>query len=119
MKILIVDDSTFMRGILKDIVAKSNWNGSQVFEAADGDQALALYNTEKPDMVLLDIIMPNKDGMEVLKNIGHSSTAVVMISSMEQEHIIQEAKTLGAKDYIVKPFDVRQVIKVLNEFKPA
>lgn len=69
--------------------------------------------------MLLDIVMPVKDGIAVLKEIGFSSQAVVIVSSMGQDNIINEAKTLGAKDYIVKPFDTKAVIDSLNKLFPA
>lgn len=119
MKILIVDDSAFMRTILKDIVAKSKWQGAEVVEAGDGDEAVEKFNTEKPDLVLLDIIMPKKDGIEVLKDIGQSSKSVVIVSSVGQEQVIDQAKQLGAKDYIVKPFDSGRVITTLNNLLPS
>ena len=119
MKILIVDDSAFMRTILKDIVTKTNWNGAQIIEAGDGNEAVTKFNEEKPDLVLLDIIMPEKDGIGVLKDIGQASKSVVIVSSVGQEQVIEQAKTLGAKDYIVKPFDSERVIKVLNDLHPS
>ncbi|HZE87142.1 MAG TPA: response regulator [Methylomirabilota bacterium] len=119
MKILIADDSAFMRTILKDIVAKSNWKDAQIIEAADGEEVVALFTTERPDLVLLDIVMPKKDGIQALKDIGATAKSVVIVSSVGQEQVIAQAKSLGAKDYIVKPFDATQVIKVLNELLPA
>jgi two-component system, chemotaxis family, chemotaxis protein CheY len=119
MKILIVDDSAFMRTILKDIVAKSKWQGAEIIEAGDGDEAVEKFNTEKPDLVLLDIIMPKKDGIGVLKDIGQSSKSVVIVSSVGQEQVIEQAKQLGAKDYIVKPFDSERVITILNNLSTS
>lgn len=119
MKVLIADDSAFMRTILKDIVAKSNWKDAQIIEAEDGEEAVAKFTSEQPDLVLLDIVMPKKDGIETLKDIGHAAKSVVIVSSVGQEQVIEQAKSLGAKDYIVKPFDARQVIKVLDELFPT
>ena len=114
MKILIADDSAFMRAILKDIIMKSNLKEAQIFEAGDGEEALAVVTAEKPDLLLLDIIMPKKDGIEVLKEAGHSVPTVIIVSSVGQTEVIEQAKTLGAKDYIVKPFDSKMVTDVLN-----
>jgi two-component system chemotaxis response regulator CheY len=114
MKILIVDDSAFMRTILKDIIAKSKWGDSEVIEAADGREAVAKYNAEHPDLMLLDIIMPEYDGISVLKDLGHAAKSVVIVSSVDQAEVIAQAKQLGAKDYITKPFDASQVVKVLD-----
>jgi two-component system chemotaxis response regulator CheY len=119
MKILIADDSAFMRTILKDLVAKSNLGNAEIIEAVDGNDAIAKYKAEQPDLVLLDIIMPEKDGIEVLKEIGYSAKSVVIVSSVDQTEIIDQAKGLGAKNYILKPFDANQVLKVLNELMPA
>ena len=119
MKVLIADDSAFMRTILKDIVAKSNWQQAQIIEAGDGEEALSKYSLEKPDLVLLDIVMPQKDGISVLKDIGTLAKSVVIVSSVGQEKVIEEAKTLGAKDYIVKPFNSEDVIKVIDGLLPS
>jgi two-component system chemotaxis response regulator CheY len=118
MKVLIADDSAFMRTILKDIVAKSNWAQAQIIEAVDGKDAVAKFKAESPDLVLLDVIMPEEDGIGVLKEIGHSARSVVIVSSVDQSEVIDEAKGLGAKDYIMKPFDAQQVLKVLNDLQP-
>ena len=118
MKVLIVDDSAFMRTILKDLIGQTKWAGSEVLEAGDGDEAIATCQAGKPDLILLDIVMPGKDGIEVLKEIGYSSQSVVIVSSMGQDNIIDQAKSLGAKDYIVKPFDAKLVIESLNKLFP-
>ena len=119
MKVLIADDSAFMRAILKDIVLKSNWSKAQIVEAVDGKDAVEKFKSEAPDLVLLDVIMPGQDGIAVLKEIGHSAQSVVIVSSVDQTAVIDEAKGLGAKDYIMKPFDAHQVTTVINELLPA
>ncbi|HSX33784.1 MAG TPA: response regulator [Candidatus Saccharimonadales bacterium] len=119
MKILIVDDSAFMRTILKNLVPQTKWGSAAVLEAANGDEAITLCQTEKPDLVLLDIVMPGKDGIAVLQEIGFTAPSVVMVSSMGQDTVIEQAKSLGAKDYIVKPFDAKLVIDSLNKLYPA
>jgi two-component system chemotaxis response regulator CheY len=118
MKILIVDDSAFMRTILKGLIPETKWAGATVLEAENGEQAITISQAEKPDLILLDVVMPGKDGIEVLKEIGVTLPSVVIVSSMGQEGIIDQAKSLGAKDYIVKPFDARQVIDSLNKLFP-
>src|SRR5476651_1817941 len=114
MKILIADDSTFMRTILKDIIAQSKWADAEIVEAVDGGDAIAKYKAEQPDLVLLDIIMPVQDGIGVLKEIGQTASSVVIVSSIDQTEIIDEAKSLGAKDYITKPFDAKQITTLLD-----
>ena len=111
MKILIADDSLFMRNVLKDIFSKE---GHELIEAENGKEALEKYNIAKPDLVLLDIIMPEVDGIEVLKKIG-ATAKVVVISAVGQEKMVEEAKKLGALDYIVKPFDNAQVLEVVKK----
>jgi two-component system chemotaxis response regulator CheY len=118
MKVLIVDDSAFMRTILKDLIEQTKWTGSEIIEAGDGDEAIAKCQAGKPDLILLDVVMPGKDGIEVLKEIGYTAQSVVIVSSMGQDNIIDQAKSLGAKDYIVKPFDAKLVIESLNKLFP-
>ena len=112
MKILIADDSQFMRTMLKDILHGAGY--TDTIECADGKECMAKYASEKPDLVLLDIIMPEMDGMEVLKKIGHEAK-VVVISAVGQEKMVEEAKKLGTLDYIVKPFDNNQVLEAVKK----
>jgi two-component system, chemotaxis family, chemotaxis protein CheY len=100
-KILIAEDSQFMRGVLSDLLKEAN---HEVVEAENGVEALEKYASQKPDLVLLDIIMPEKDGIDVLKEIDKSAK-VIVISAVGQEKMVGEAKNLGALDYIVKPFE--------------
>jgi len=69
VKVLIADDNAFMRTILQDLVAQTKWVGAEIIEAVNGDEAIAACKTQKPDLILLDIVMPGKDGIEVLKEI--------------------------------------------------
>ena len=110
-KILIADDSSFMRNVLKDILSKE---GHTLIEAENGKEALAKFDAEKPNLVLLDIIMPEMDGIEVLKKIG-ATAKVVVISAVGQEKMVEEAKKLGALDYIVKPFENAQVLEAVKK----
>jgi two-component system chemotaxis response regulator CheY len=115
MIVLIVDDNTFMRTILKDLVIQTKWADAKIVEAASGDEAIAICKTQKPDLILLDVVMPGKDGIEVLKEIDPTKFPVVMVSSVGQEYIIEHAKSLGIKDYILKPVDPALVIESLNK----
>lgn len=117
MKILIADDSAFMRGIIKKIL---NENGvTDVIEAVDGQDAVNKYKEISPDAVFLDIMMPNKTGIEALKEIIaiNSNAKVVMCTSVGQEKIVQEAVEGGATDFVTKPFkpeDIKEAISKLN-----
>ena len=107
IKILIVDDSIFMRNVLKNILVTAGY--SQFIEGGTGIEAISLIADQKPNLVLLDLIMPEMGGIEVLKQVGKTQK-IVVISAVGQDKIIEEAKTLGASGYIIKPFDINQVI---------
>ena len=114
-KILIADDSLFMRMTLKNHLPK----GYEVVEADSGAKALKLFQEEKPDLVLLDIVMPEgeEEGIRVLREImkNEPQACVVMITAVGQETIIEECNKLGARDYIVKPFDEKQVVDTVQK----
>ena len=114
-KILIVDDAAFMRMMLKDILTKGGFEIAG--EAADGVEAVAKYNELKPDLVTLDITMPNKDGIQALKKIRESdpNAAIIMCSAMGQQSMVIEAIQAGAKDFIVKPFQADRVIESIRK----
>ena len=114
-RILIVDDASFMRTLLKDII-KSNGLASEIFEAADGIEGVKAYQKVKPDLVTMDVNMPRADGIQALRAILkiNPSAKIVMITSVEEKHIVQDAIKLGARDYVVKPFDRSNVPLVLN-----
>lgn len=117
-RVLIVDDAAFMRMMLKDILNK---NGYDICgEACNGNEALEKYKELKPDLVTLDITMPEKDGISALKDIREfdSNAKCIMCSAIGQQAMVIEAIQSGAKDFIVKPFQVDRVLesirKVLN-----
>ena len=111
-KILITDDSAFMRSVLKNILEGEGY--ANIIEAANGNEALDLIAKEKPDLALMDIIMPELGGMEVIKKVGKSTT-ILVISAVGQESIVEEAKKYGAVGYVVKPFDNNQVKEEVNK----
>ena len=115
-KILIVDDASFMRSVLKDII-KNNGLASEIFEAADGIEGVKAFQKIKPDLVTMDVNMPRADGIQALRAILKidSHAKVVMITSVEEKHIVQDAIKLGARDYVVKPFDRSNVALTLNK----
>lgn len=113
-KIMVVDDAAFMRMVIKDILTK---NGHDVVaEAGDGLDAIEKYKESKPDLVFLDIVMPNMEGTDALKRIMEidENAKVVMCSSIGQQSVVTEAINNGAQDFIVKPFDATKVLEVMN-----
>ncbi len=112
-KVLITDDTAFMRMTLRNVLEK---NGYEVVgEAADGQQAVEQYNQFKPDLVTMDITMPNMDGIAAVKKImEHDPGAcIVMVSAMGQKALVVEALTAGARDFIVKPFQPDRIMESL------
>jgi chemotaxis protein CheY len=113
--ILIEDDSAFMRMILKGILTKDGYN--VVGEATNGKEAINKYNDLKPDLVAIDITMPEVDGLQALKQIMEidHSAKVIMCSEMGQNDMVIEAIQAGAKDFIVKPFQADKVKKTIKK----
>lgn len=113
-KIMLVDDAAFMRMMIKNTL---NQNGyTNIVEATDGEEAIKIYNAEKPDLTLMDITMPNKDGLEALKELKEidPSIKIVMCSALGQEKLVLEALKLGAEDFIVKPFKPERIMKTIS-----
>ena len=114
-KILIVDDAAFMRMMIKDILTK---NGFEVVgEAADGAQAVEKYKETSPDLVTMDITMPEMDGITALKEIKkiNPNAKIIMCSAMGQQAMVIDAIQAGAKDFIVKPFQADRVIEAISK----
>ncbi len=118
-KILLVDDAAFMRKMISDTLSKAGY--TELFEAVDGADAVAKFGEIQPDLVIMDITMPNKDGLEALKEIRakDSNANVVMCSAMGQESMVMDAVRSGAKDFIVKPFKADRVLKTVNSILGA
>ncbi|HIZ52999.1 MAG TPA: response regulator [Candidatus Enterococcus avicola] len=114
-KILIVDDAVFMRMKLKDILEKNGY--TVVAEAENGREAFEKYQATMPDLVTMDITMPEVDGLEALKMIKgfDASAKIVMCSAMGQQGMVMDAIRAGALDFIVKPFDTDRVIKAVDK----
>ena len=114
-RILIVDDAAFMRMMIKDILTKNNFE--VVGEAADGAQAIEKYFELKPDLVTMDITMPEMDGIAALKAIKEKdpSAKVIMCSAMGQQAMVIDAIQAGAKDFIVKPFQADRVVEAIEK----
>lgn len=114
-RILIVDDAAFMRMMIRDILSK---NGFEVVgEAQDGAQAIEKYKELKPDLITMDITMPEMDGITALKEIKKldGNAKVIMCSAMGQQAMVIDAIQAGAKDFIVKPFQADRVIEAIKK----
>ncbi len=113
--ILIVDDAAFMRMMIKDIASKNGFN--VVGEAQNGKEAVEMYVKCKPDIVTMDITMPEKDGISAVKDIMSidSSARIIMCSAMGQQSLVMEAIKAGARDFLVKPFKAERVVEAIEK----
>lgn len=114
-RVLIVDDAAFMRMMIKEILTK---NGYEVVgEASDGYQAIEKYKEVQPDLVTMDITMPEMDGITALKEIRKidPNAKVIMCSAMGQQAMVIDAIQAGAKDFIVKPFQPERVLEAIHK----
>ena len=113
--VLICDDAAFMRVMIKDILTK---NGYEVVgEAENGIKAVEKYTETKPDLVMMDITMPEMDGIQALKKIkeGDPGATSIMCSAMGQQAMVIESIQSGAKDFIVKPFQADRVLEAVKK----
>ncbi len=113
--VLVVDDAAFMRMMIKEILVKNGYN--VVGEANDGVEAIAKYKELKPDLVTLDITMPELDGIGALKQIKKDfpDAKIIMCSAMGQQSMVIDAIQAGAKDFIVKPFQADRVLEAISK----
>ncbi len=113
--ILITDDTAFMRMTLKNILSKNGFD--IVAEAQDGVEAVSKYKEEKPDLVTMDITMPNMDGIEAIKEIMEfdGGAKIIVCSAMGQKSLVIEALGAGAKDFIVKPFEPDRILEAVQK----
>lgn len=114
-KVLIVDDAAFMRMMLKDILVK---NGYEIAgEATNGIKAIEIYKVEKPDLVTMDITMPDMDGIQAVKEIKaiDPNAKIIMCSAMGQQAMVMDSIKSGAKDFIVKPFQPERVLEAVKK----
>jgi two-component system chemotaxis response regulator CheY len=114
-RVLVIDDAMFMRLMLKDILTK---HGFEVIgEAENGVQAIQKYKELKPDIVTMDIVMPEMDGITAVKSIMTSdpNAKIVMCTAMGQQALVIEAMGAGAKDFIIKPFSPAKVVETLRK----
>ena len=114
--ILICDDAAFMRMMIKDILTKNGYNVAG--EAENGMKAVEKFKEVNPDLVLMDITMPEMDGIQALKEIKKKldgGAKVIMCSAMGQQAMVIESIQAGAKDFIVKPFQAERVIEAVKK----
>ena len=113
-RILIVDDAVFARMRCAKLLTEK---GFEIYEASNGAEALSKYKEHKPDAVLLDITMPDMDGITALKElIRHDPNAkVAMVSAMGQKSMVVEALEFGARDFVMKPFDADRVMEAVDK----
>ena len=115
MKVLVVDDAAFMRMMIKDILLK---NGYEVVgEATNGVEAMVRYKELAPDLVTMDITMPEMDGITAVREIKKldPNAKIIMCSAMGQQAMVLEAIQAGARDFIVKPFQADRVIDAVRK----
>ena len=114
-RILVADDAAFMRMMIKNILTKGGYE--VVGEAANGKEAVEQYEKLQPDLVLLDITMPEMDGIEALKKIkaSYPDALIIMCSAMGQQAMVIESIQAGAKDFIVKPFQADRVLDAVKK----
>jgi two-component system chemotaxis response regulator CheY len=113
--VLIVDDIAYVRKTMKQILTSHGYR--VVGEAENGEEAVRLYNEVRPDFVTMDLVMPVMNGVEATKQIMRNDPTanILILSSMMQENMVTEAILAGAKDYIVKPFQTEEVLKVIRD----
>ena len=113
--ILIVDDASFMRMMIKDILTKNEFE--VVGEAENGLVAVEKYKELEPELIIMDITMPEMDGIQAVKEIKKidSNAKIIMCSAMGQQSMVIEAIQAGAKDFIVKPFQKERVLEAVRK----
>ncbi len=113
-KVLVVDDAEFLRVRITKMLAGE---GYEVNEAENGARALELYQQIKPDVVLMDITMPEMDGLTALKSIRgiDPNARIIMLTALGQESVVMEAVKAGAKDFVVKPYDSDRVLQAITK----
>lgn len=117
LTVMIVDDALFMRNVLRGIVVGKGYVVAA--EASSGIEAMRKLHGIKPDVILLDIILPDSNGLDLLKSIAeeHPESKVVVCSSIGQEQVVHKALELGARAFIQKPFNPEKVLEVLESLE--
>ncbi len=114
--IMLVDDAAFMRMMIKNMLTQGGY--TNIIEAQNGAEAVDTYKAQKPHLVIMDITMPEKDGIEALREIKEfdANSNVVMCSALGQEKLVLDALKLGAADFIVKPFKPDRIMETVAKF---
>ena len=112
-RLLVVDDAVFMRKMICGVAAEAGWE--VVGEAANGLEAIALYDRLRPDLVTMDLVMPEMGGLEALRQIRAEdpNARVVVVTALDQKQALMDSIREGAMDFIVKPFERERVLKLL------
>jgi len=115
MRVLVADDASFMRQMIRDIIEPEGFE--VVGEAADGVEVMEMFKELQPDLVMLDIVMPRRSGMDAVRELValDPQARIVMCSALGQEALVMEAMQAGAKDFIVKPFKPEAVLTTLKK----
>jgi two-component system chemotaxis response regulator CheY len=115
VRIMIADDSDAIRLVLRDILAIGNFD--KIIEAVDGAEAVDYYSKNRPDILLLDLAMPKKDGYTVVKEIMQidPNAKIILITASDDQKVINQCLEAGATTYISKPFDFNGVLKAIND----
>ncbi|HAN10598.1 MAG TPA: two-component system response regulator [Clostridiales bacterium] len=113
--ILVVDDAAFMRMMVKDILTKNGYD--VVAEAENGIKAVERYRESTPDLVIMDITMPEMDGIEAVKQIKkiNGAAKIIMCSAMGQQGMVIESIQAGARDFVVKPFQAERILEAVKK----
>ncbi|MEX2185648.1 MAG: response regulator [Pirellulales bacterium] len=117
--LLVTDDALIIREMIKDAATEAGWQ--IVGEAQNGQQAIDLYRELRPDAVTLDMVMPEYDGIHALAGIREIDTdaRVLVVSALDQKQTLKQAFRLGAADFIVKPFDPKNLVETLEKMVPS
>lgn len=114
--LIVVDDIPFARRVVKDILTAAKY--TVVAEAENGEEAIQLYHKLKPDGIVMDVVMPLKGGIEATRRITEESNGearVVLMSAIAHEHLLMEAISAGARDFILKPFSKDDLLKAVDK----